>query len=1130
MLADRMLSMNIPKIVLVTALWAAMAQPLWTVAAAPPADHALQSLQLAINDLIETYGAKYPQGSNYLARLAAVEPAVRSGAAGAWQQFEALQREALLANPALNFDKLLVVRRRQIKPVEKSPDEWKWEWPKSFAGKELGLPSNHECNQSVPKLGWDNEIATLSLKDPAAGCTTVFRPPDGGWVGEIRLHWDGRRLLFTRADAANWKLWEIKADGSGLRQVSRMPADVDCMDPCYLPDGGVVFGSTAPIQAVPCWHGLRRVTNLYRMNADGTDAQQLCFDQDHDLHPFVLPDGQVLYNRWEYSAVGHAFQRTLMVMNPDGSGQRSIYGGNSYFPNGKYYAKPLPGNPNRIVLILAGYHGPYRMGQLGVLDTTRGFSEADGLVCRISGCGAPICRKVRDNLVGDDWPKFLHPWPVTDKQFLVAGWPSPAAAWGIYLADIFDNLVLLHAEPGYALLEPVPLGPQPVPAVIPKHVAPERSDALVYIHDLYEGRGLAGVPRGTVQNLRLFAYDFGYPGLAGPDKIGVFGPWEVMRLLGTVPVEADGSAFFRVPANTPIAVQTLDAEGQAVQLMRNWFTAKPDETVSCVGCHETPDVTVKPRVALAAQRAPRELTPWHGPVRGFDFAREVQPVLDRDCVRCHDGGATAAPPDLRPKAQRPDYTGRLLCGLSLARLHPAMKTATGGWLKYTPAYEALRNYVRVPAIEDDVHVLVPGEFYANTSPLIQMLRKGHHGVRLDHEAMDRLVTWIDLNAPCYGTWGEVFPIPDEVHARRLELRKLYGGPTTDPETTATLLPAVLQTASASIQKNPKPEVHNAQSQLSKPAGWPLTPDQARLLQAAAPVRERTLDLGAGVTMRLVWVPPGEFVMGDPAGPEDEQPPTAVAVRRGFWMGACEVNNEQFRRFDPAHDSRYYAKRHAREDDEGLTLNDPHQPVVRVAWTHALDFCRWLSARTGMKVTLPTEAQWEYACRAGSATPLNYGTVEADFSLWANVGDAAFAGVSPWGQFKRITAGLDHVLIEGGALVDARFSDHAVVTASVGSYRPNAWGLFDMHGNAAEWTLSDYRPYPYRDDDGRNTVTSSGDKVVRGGSFFDAPKHCRSASRCAYPVWQRVFNVGFRVIGEAPAQVIAVNHAAQGLSR
>ena len=158
----------------------------------------------------------------------------------------------------------------------------------------------------------------------------------------------------------------------------------------------------------------------------------------------------------------------------------------------------------------------------------------------------------------------------------------------------------------------------------------------VTINDVYSGPGLAGVPRGTIKQLRIIAYHFGYRGLAGPDKVGYGGPWDVMRILGTTPVAADGSASFRVPANTPIAIQTLDQQGMAVQLMRSWFTAMPGEQVSCVGCHEAPKEVGKISQALT-DLTPRNLTPWYGPARGFDFEREIQPVLDRHCVTCHDG-------------------------------------------------------------------------------------------------------------------------------------------------------------------------------------------------------------------------------------------------------------------------------------------------------------------------------------------------------------------------------------------------------------------------------------------------------------------------------------------------------------
>ncbi len=1044
------------------------------------------TLRAAIEDLIDTYGARYPNGARYLKQLDALEaamraesgPAATAGPEPIRAQLEQLRREALLANPLLAFDKVLLVKRKSMRDTS-STSGGKVKIP-NVPGADLGFPSNHECNSSLPREGYDNEITILSLAHPDAPLTTLYRPDTDVYVGEMDLDWDARRLLFTQSDRAGWKVWEIGTDGSGRRRVSQTPADVDCFDACYMPGGRIVFGSTAPWQAVPCWHGLKLIANLYTMNADGSDMRQICFDQDHDLHPVILNDGRVLYQRWDYTGINHIFLRELMTMNPDGTNQRAAYGINSWYPNALYFPRPLPGDSSRVVCILSGYHGVHKMGQLVLVDTDKGWYEADGIVKRISGKGDPIHPVVRDQLVDKDWPKFLHPYPLSDKYFLVACWPDAKSRWGIYLADVFDNLVLLREEPGYALLEPVPILARPKPPVITDKVDLRRTDGVAYLHNVYSGSGLAGVPQGVVKSLRVIAYDFGYPGLAGPDLVGWGGPWEVMRILGTVPLEEDGSIVFRVPANTPIAVQALDAQGRAVQLMRSWFTVKLGETLSCVGCHETPADVTPSRRALAAVRDVREIQPWRGPARGFDFAREVQPVLNKYCVACHDG--RSGRPDLRSREQVPGYQGRRLSKLGVERMHPKMLAEMGGLVKYTPAYEALVPYIRRVGIEDDVRMLVPGEYHADTSELIQMLRKGHQGVRLDAQAWDRLTTWIDLNGPCHGTWGEVYPIPDGAHQRRMELRKAYGGPSEDPE----VIPDRVSCDETPVQAQPLPEPNplHLTAESSPPAGQ---------------LQEKTVELAAGVTMRLVRIPAGSFIMGDAKGEPDEAPLTRVRIDKPFWMGVYEVTNEQFRLFDPRHDSGYYQKRHARSDDEGLSLNGPGQPVVRVSWEQAAAFCRWLSQRTGLHFTLPTEAQWEYACRAGAATPLYYGDVDTDFSAWANLADLSF-GDPEIGKYNSITGGLEHLVLEGAARSDRRFTDGFVVTAPVGVLRPNAWGLYDMHGNAAEWTDTSYA-----------LANEQGRKVVRGGSFFDRPARARSGFRQAYPSWQRVFNVGFRVI-------------------
>ena len=621
------------------------------------------------------------------------------------------------------------------------------------------------------------------------------------------------------------------------------------------------------------------------------------------------------------------------------------------------------------------------------------------------------------------------------------------------------------------------------------------------------------MPRGTVKNLRLFTYHFAYQKVAGIDhRVGTDGPWEIKRVLGTVPVEDDGSALFRIPAKTPISMQPLDQDGKALALMRSWMTAMPGEIVSCVGCHEQQSEAPANRNAKALARPPSDLEPWHGPTRGFSFRREVQPVLDQYCVGCHNG---APQPDHPPI---PDLRGDQNTFVVYEHGNPILKTVRGVPREallgkysgvFDPAYVELRRLVRVGGFESDLHPLSPKEFHADTSELVQMLKKGHHLVQLSAEAWDRLITWIDLNAPCHGTWGEVTRIPgDHQPERRRFLRRLYGGVDEDGE----FIPDLGENSIPSVKPAPAPATRNdAPSAAPEPALMPrINRDETRGHRpdrgaSHRPLSLRTLDLGHGIKMELIRIAAGSFVMGDAQGDADEQPPAPTVIAKPFWLGKLEVSNEQYAQFDPAHESRFEHRSSwiFSEAYLGWPLDRPRQPVIRVSWRQAMAFCQWLSAQTGTKVTLPTEAQWEYACRAGTDTPFFYGDLDSDFSKYANAADESIRDLARESWRPRPPDIVPR---------DARFNDHAVVTTDPGGYRPNAWGLRDMHGNVAEWTRSSYRPYPYRPDDGREELTDDA-KVVRGGSWRDRPQRCRSAFRLSYPPYQRVFNVGFRVVIE-----------------
>ena len=1031
---------------------------LLTASAAPAASRdsgTAATLREAILNLTESYGAEYPRGAEFIRRLDAL------GAIPPPEALAALRREALLDHPLLDIGGLMVVRRDARSP-------------------RLGLPQNWQGNCSLPRSGFQDSISILPHPREGGIPVTFFKPDEPLMVADVDLHFDGTRMLFSMIGShKRWQVWEIRSDGTGLRQVTPgTERDVDNYDACYLPSGDIIFASTRVFQGVPCVGGKGNVATLFTMKPDGSGIRQLCFDQDHNWSPAVLNNGRVLYTRWEYSDTPHYYTRILMHMNPDGTGQTEFYGSNSYWPNSLFFARPLPGSASKVAAIVSGHHGVPRMGELVILDSATNPRESAGVIQRIPGRGRAVPAVFVDKLVDKVWPKFLHPWPLGENHFLVSCQPSRDAPWGIYLADTFDNLVLIAEEPGQALLEPIPFQPRAAPPVIPDRVKPGEKDALVYLTDIYAGEALAGVPRGTVKSLRVVEPHYAYPRMGGHLEIGIDGPWDVKRIHGTVPVSEEGTAAFVAPANTPLFLQPLDADGGALQLMRSWFTAMPGEAMSCVGCHEPPG-TASPNRPLLASRAPDLINPWLGPVRGFSFRRDVQPVLDRHCVTCHDG--TEARPSLLSEEEiaRRGGEGR-----------------NPGFRKFTSSYIGLHPYVRRPGPESDHHLLNPLEYHFNTSELVQMIRKGHHGVKPGSEDWQRLITWIDLNVPDHGTWGENKPIPDDGHRRRMESRAAHANIDADPEEIHP--PAPVET----LPRPPKPP---ARPPLPALSGWPLDAAAATRLQQEAAASlgvptHRSLDLGEGCKIGLALVPQGSFVMGSRDGDDDENPASVVKIERACWIGTHEITNQQFARFRPSHDSGHISQFNKDHVTRGLPVNLADQPVLRISWNEAMAFCEWLADLTGERVALPDEAQWEYAARAGTATELPWGPAASDFAPHANLADASLSALT----FRDSPDWIPAV---------KTVNDRAAATARVGRYRANAWGIHDMHGNAAEWTLSLYRPYPYQAADGRNDLRAGGERVLRGGSYYDRPHRARSAFRLAYPPWQRVHNAGFRIVIE-----------------
>ncbi|HEY3321266.1 MAG TPA: SUMF1/EgtB/PvdO family nonheme iron enzyme [Planctomycetota bacterium] len=1087
----------------------------------------------AIEDLAKTYPAKY-QPEKYRAcvqdfekRKDAILEGLKDGKDEALADAEktcATLRESMLANPLLDFDKILLVKRN-----------FKDGSARHVMGSGCGLIGlNSHTNDDIPHSNWDNEIGVVSNLRGAVEYKRVHKPAGSPILRDLDLEFDGERVMFSSInDQDRWGLFEVKTDGSGLKQLTPKDLpDVDFFDSCYLPDGRIITASTAGYQGLPCENGGKPMVNLYQLDPGTQKIRQLTFEQDSDWHPSILNDGRVLYLRWEYTDIMHYYSRRLFSMNPDGTTQMAYYGSGSMFPPGFKFARAVPGHPSKIAGVIAGHHDFPEHGRLAIVDPDLASAypfrfhpktkewgpdgsysnvipeilpaEKTGFVQEIPGWGKPVVGNVCDGIAQQAWkegkPQFLNPWPLNDKYYLVTMKRNSDALWGIYLVDIFDNMTLIAENETAGYFQPIPLLKRTRPPLIQDRIDEKKNFADVMITDIYAGPGLKGIPKGKVKSIRVLAYHYAYLGRGGHEAVGFESSWDVKRILGTSPVEADGSAHFLIPANTPVFLQPLNDEGAALQLMRTWFVGMPAERISCVGCHEKRGETLPLRTSIAGKRDAKKLDPWYGESRPFAFQHEVFPVVEKYCMGCHDG--------------------------SPAKKTLSMKDAQ-------TAYNSLHPYCRRPGPESDMEMFVPMEYHGSTSPLIQLLKKGHYGVQPDKEAYERLYCWIDCNVPMKGQWTPDTFRNQPQEARRKELAAKFANVETDPEEEyrkvadafAKRAPvAFVQPVRQAVQPadNLKADgfpmtaeaaiaMQKSQAATLKPQVSSLKPDEASSLKSQV---SKTVTLSGGMKMDFVFVPAGKFVMGNQSGYADEQPRTIANIGKPFWMGATEVTNAQYEKFDPNHDTRYIDEHGKDHTVPGYIANHPDQPVARISWQEAMAFCQWMSRDAGVKANLPTEAQWEWAARAGTATQFFYGDKDTDFGKFANLADRGVRFMrTTWDGGSMIHKRREYPVAMNFPLHEERFEDKWFVVDYVGQCEPNAWSLKDMVGNVSEWTRSSYKPYPYKEDDGRNSGSPSEPKVARGGSWADRPVDAGASVRRCYEAYQKVHDVGFRVIIE-----------------
>ena len=1046
----------------------------------------MEAIRLAYEDMkrIEGFDAV-----KYLPILTELEQQVKQGFGNIYSGDEAVlvnaekavanKRAILLANPLLNGDKILTVRyqlgnrdRRAMAP-------------------ELGTQSNNWSNQeSARRKGFNADIVELSNLRDEVQIRTIYKPDNTSSIADLKLHWDGDRAMFTQTMSDNrWNVFEVKLNNGDCKKLIDNPEpDLEFYDGTYLPDGRIIANSNIGYQGVPCVNGSDPVGNMVLYTPQSKNLRRLTFDQDANWNPVIMNNGRVMYTRWEYTDLTHYYTRIVMNMNPDGTEQKALYGSGSMFPNSTFDVQPLPGYASAFVGIISGHHGVARSGRLILFDPAKARKGAAGMLQEIPHRNRPIVEEVKDRLVDGVWPQFIKPSPLNDTYFLVAAKLDKNDLWGIYLVDKFDNVTCLHKMEGEGYISPIAVRKTVTPPAIPDRVKLDDKQATVFIQDIYEGEGLKGIPRGTVKSLRLHAYEYAYVQTQSDHNWhGIQSGWDIKRMLGTVPVEEDGSVIFKIPANTPVSIQPLDKDGVAVQWMRSWLTGQPGEIVSCVGCHEDQNQIVIPKRVIASQKAPHALTPPEGGPRSFTFDLEVQPILDRACIACHNGEGKAF--DLR--GGKKDNRGY---GTSYLNLHP---------------------YVHRQGGEGDMVVLYPYEYHPNTSELVRLLKKGHYNVQLTDAEWRKIYNWIDYNAPDKGYFNanvlKSFPYQgyDQIERRKQLTDKYAGGAGVDWKKEIADYAAQLKNKGEIKPVMPK-KVSPVKEKVLKVKGWPFAPDRVKEMLADEKETVKVLEIAPGVQMTFVRIPAGEFVMGSYHGEPDTYPTTKVKIDKAFWMGELEVTNQQYNTIFPQHDSRYVDQQWKDHVVPGYPANKPEQPVIRVSYNDAMEYCKIFSQKTGLNITLPTEAQWEWACRGGSDEDFWFGNLNADFGKKDNLADVttnkfAVSGVDPQPMSPESPWYKYYTFLPKAANVD----DGSLVQVGGKKYEANPFGLYCMHGNVAEWTRSDYVPYPYKE----NPKKVSEYKVVRGGSYIERPKYSTAYSRKGFYPYQCVFNVGFRVIIE-----------------
>jgi hypothetical protein len=674
-----------------------------------------------------------------------------------------IKREITLANPLVNFDKLLL----------------------------LDTPAYSGVHESAHRNGYNygarngSRLLVLDGLGPDAK-ERVLTDPEAGYIMRMDLSFDAKKIVFGMKPTLgrSFHLYEIGASGEGLKQLTNSP--YDDMDPIYLTDGRIMFSTSRGNSYVRCLPPSAS-TVLARCDADGKNIYIVSRNNEPDYTPALLPDGRVLYTRWEYTERPLWRLQKLWTINPDGTGLSVYWGNASAHPDVIWEARAIPGT-TKVMFVGVGHHN-VMTGCIGIIDVTRGLEYPKGITKVTADLRWPESGDSKgDNPVtspdyhaaGRFW-SYRCPYPLGSEDFLVSAARRSNGRFDLYLMDIHGNRELLYAgrnNSWYAR----PLRPRAKPLARPDRVAwpkagEKAAGGVLFSSNVYQG--VEGLPKGAAKYLRVFqmdakTYSSGFKSWrhSGP-AISIIQEDGVKRILGDVPVEADGSVAFKVPSGQALHFQLLDKDRRCIQIMRSFTGVMPGEMRGCLGCHgmnhASPQALVNRK---PVRRAPADLTPppWGAEV-SISYERFCQPILDKYCGKCHQGegkGRKAFDMTLRGGVPERGITDPKM----LPFKEPYLTLVGQAWKGPKPAGKGAASgfagCINVEGNRKYYGPLKPMTMLSSTSPLIKRAMSGKHNkVKIEGDDLLRLIAWVDSNCVYRGD-EEVRQIPDsgESVARR----------------------------------------------------------------------------------------------------------------------------------------------------------------------------------------------------------------------------------------------------------------------------------------------------------------------------------------------------------------------------